>query len=109
MTVFALSHFTLVVRNSGPFKKQLGAYFSCEQNGHDTSDPCDRGIYRQLTYPKMTAVAFILLGLFPAVNLVYALNVKELKDNLKCAFCCSVKKSRNASVSTATTNASSTV
>ena len=88
LTVFVLTSFTLSVRNIEPFSKELRGHFACEQLGQDPENPmlCDRQRFRRLAYPEVTAVAFVLLGLFPVVNLVYVLNVKELKEKWK--VCC---------------------
>ena len=83
MTAFSLTSFTLAARNSNLFAAQLLDYFICEQSGHNPDAPCDRDSFRQLAYPGVTAVAFVLLDLFPSVNLVYALNVMQVKK--KCA------------------------
>ena len=88
LTVFVLTSFTLSIRNIEPFSKERRGHFACEQLGQDPENPmlCDRQRFRRLAYPKVTAVAFVLLGLFPVVNLVYVLNVKELKKKWK--VCC---------------------
>ena len=88
LTVFVLTSFTLSVRNIEPFATELRGHFACEQLGQDPENPmlCDRQRFRRLAYPEVTAVGFVLLGLFPVVNLVYVLNVKELKEKWK--VCC---------------------
>jgi hypothetical protein len=92
MTLFTLTAFTIATRNAGAFSTQLLGHFSCEQLGQDPENPvtCDRNDFRQLSNPEVSAVALILLVLQPVVNLVYALNVKELTE--KCTFCLKVKK-----------------
>ena len=76
----ALTAFTIATRNSEPFAEQLLNYFACEGKGNDPNNPCDRNTFRQLTIPWLSVIAFILLFLLPAVNLVYVLNIKELKE-----------------------------
>ena len=90
VTVFSLTSFTLATRNSGPFVMQLQAYFACEGRGHDPDNPCDRNNFRQLAYPGVATTSFILLDLFPVVNLLYVLNIRELKD--KCKMCSLTEK-----------------
>ena len=85
VTVFSLMSFTLTTRNSGPFVMQLQAYFACEGRGRDPDNPCDRNNFQQLAYPGVATTSNVLLGLFPAVNLLYVLNIRELKD--KCIMC----------------------
>ena len=78
-TVLSLTSFTLDMRNSKPFTEQLRSYFVCEAAGHDPSAPCDQSGFEQLAYPGVFIVAYALLSLFPAVNLVYAVDVAELR------------------------------
>ena len=82
LTVVALTAFTITTRNSEPFTKQLLNYFACEGKGNDPNNPCDRNTFRQLAIPWLSVIGFILLFLLPAVNLVYVLNIKELKKKL---------------------------
>ena len=102
MTVFALSRYTVIVRNAEPFAAQLMGYFVCEAAGHDPNQPCDRDDFRQLTYPILSAISLVLIGLFPAVNLVYALNVQELKE--KCGSCFGEQKRNFESTTTFSTS-----
>lgn len=106
LSVFALTSFTLGTRNGGTFAEQLFNHFACERNGQDPENPnlCDRNDFRQLSNPEVTAVVFILLSLFPVVNLVYALNVMELME--KCNMCRrSRAKTTLSTMSTAHSNA----
>ena len=87
---FSLTQYTVVVRNLDAFDAQLEKYFICELSGHDPSNPCDRNEFRQLSNPGITAVTFVLLGLFPLFNLIYALNYEELLK--RCRACFGIKK-----------------
>ena len=75
----ALTAFTLSIRNSSNFITSIQQYFLCEQGGHDSSSPCSRDYISQ-SFPSLTTLSYILLGLFPVVNLIYAMNLKELKE-----------------------------
>ena len=83
---FSLTQYTVVIRNLDAFNMQLEKYFICELNGHDPSNPCDRNRFRQLSNPGLTALTFILLGLFPLFNLIYALNYEELLKRCRACF-----------------------
>ena len=100
VTVVGLSQFTLLMRNAEPFKRQLEAYFACEGQSHDANQPCDRSNFEELTYPIVFCISLALIGLFPAVNLVYALNVQELKE--KCCLYRGSKKKQNESTNLST-------
>ena len=80
LTAVAFTSLTLRLRSSELFAEQLSNYFVCEERGNDPNNPCDRNTFRQLTFPWWSVVSFALIFLLPAVNLVYALNIKELKE-----------------------------
>ena len=80
LVIFSLTSFTFAARNVGAFGTQLISYFSCETNGHNPEMPCDRDLFRQFSEPGLATVASALLALFPILNLVYALNIEELKE-----------------------------
>ena len=79
----ALTLFTIDIRNSEPFMAALNKYFICEGRGNDPNNPCDRNTFRQYSNPELTTIYFVLFGIFPAVNLVYALNFREMKEKFK--------------------------
>ena len=69
------------MRNISGYIREIQMYFFCQQGGYDPDNPCTQD-YQMYSYPFLTAAAFALLGLFPVVNLVYAINLKELKAAL---------------------------
>ena len=81
LTVIALTSFTLATRNTGVIVNSAKRYFLCEQNGHDPSEPCSRSELERLMNPTGITLSFILaMALFPVVNLVYIVNIQELKE-----------------------------
>ena len=76
--VIALTTFTVTTRNVELFTEELGQYFLCEAVGPE--DPCDRSGFEELTHPELVAVSYVLLGIFPVFNVVFAVNVNELKQ-----------------------------
>ena len=60
------------------FTEEVRQYFLCEAAGPE--DPCDKSGYEELTISELIALSYILLGFFPVVNLVFAINVNELKQ-----------------------------
>ena len=71
---------TVIVLAAGPeFEEDLGEYFACEATGtipgKDCSKPHDR-----IGAIVLITIAQCLWGLFPLVNLIYVVNVKELKQ-----------------------------
>ena len=77
----ALISFTLATRNVENLISGIQEYFFCEQGGFDPEDHCTRD-YRKYSYPSLSTISYALLGLFPVVNLIYVINLKELKAAL---------------------------
>ena len=75
----SLTVFTIGTRNSELFANALQEYFMCEFKGHDPSDPCTHNGTGQVSTP-LNVLSIILLGLYPVVQLVFALNISELKE-----------------------------
>ena len=89
LATIALTAFTVTTRNVGQFAAAVADYWRCELTGVDSETPCNGLIasFRDLTNPVLTSFSYILLGIFPAVNLVFAVNISELKQKFKT--CCS--------------------
>lgn len=85
VVVIALIAFSATTRNSEQFAATLTDYWRCELTGVDPENPCDelRIFLEGLSFPVLTSFAYILLGILPAVNLVFAVNISELKQKLK--------------------------
>ena len=71
--------FTVIVVVGPEFEEDIGEYFACEETGaipgKDCSKPLDR-LGGMVSY----TIARCLWGLYPLVNLIYVVNVKELKQ-----------------------------
>ena len=79
----ALTGFTFSIRNARQFADALAEYWQCEIAGVSPENSCDRESFEQFTSPGLTAVSFILMGIFPAVNLIFAVNIREIKQKFK--------------------------
>ena len=80
LAVVALTVLTMASRNSSQLVKSILRYFFCEQGGHNPSSPCSRSDIEHLGHPSIEALSYILLALLPVVNLLYAVNIAELKE-----------------------------
>ena len=85
LIVIALTAFTLSTKNLPREAAAILDYFSCEQGGHDPEALCSRSEFEKWDISAFTTLSYILLGLFPIVNLVYVLNFRELKKH--CVLC----------------------
>ena len=81
----ALTAFNVSSRQLQEFSNELDAYFLCERGG--TGNNCDRSGFERLTNPALVTIGFILVGIYPAINLVYVIHsadLKSLKQKCQC-------------------------
>lgn len=78
--MIALSAFTLTVRDEERFSLAVLRYFECERKGVDPNNPCDPNSFTKLLHVALTSLSYILLGLFPMVNFIFVINIRELKQ-----------------------------
>ena len=93
LITIALTAFTVTTRNVGQFAAVVADYWRCELTGVNPENPCDelRASFRELANPVLATFSYILFGIFPAVNLVFAVNIGELKQKFK-TFCSRLEK-----------------
>ena len=86
--VIALTTFTLTTRNGALAADAVADYWQCEIAGVDPENPCDRlrDSFEALTYPRLTSISYFLLGIFPAVNLIFVVNIAEIKQKFRTWF-----------------------
>lgn len=88
--IVVLTTFTVSTINFDIFYKKLLSYFICEAEGlslnNSTSiaDSCDKKSIATLVNPITTTIAFVVIGLYPSVNLVFAIHIRELKEKCSC-------------------------
>jgi len=61
------------------------------------------------SYPSITTLSYVLLALFPVVNLIYAINLKELKDFINKLLPKSKKKPSHSSSDTPSAGSTTTM
>ena len=97
LCVVALTSYTVTTKNTPIMVKSAKKHFFCEQSGHDPNEPCSRSEFEKLTNASGITLSYtLLMAVFPAVNLVYVVNIRELKELWKKCF---AKKKRNLSFS----------
>ena len=84
-----LASIELSARKNNTAVTSLGLYFACESIAPGNCERF-RNDALQNTYRSLTNTSFILLALFPLVNLVYAINFSSLKN--LCSLVLRVKK-----------------
>ena len=77
--VIALTTFTLTTKDGPRVSDEIIAYFTCERLGTENCDS-QRSSYQMLLQPELNCLSYVLLGIFPAINLIFAVNIEELKQ-----------------------------
>ena len=85
LVVIALITFTASTRTAVQFAAAVADYWRCELTGVDPENPCNelRAILEGLSFPVLTSCSYVLVGILPAVNLVFVVNISELKQKFK--------------------------
>ena len=79
LAVISLTVLTLFSRNSSQLVESIRKYFICEQGGQNLNNPCNRSDINRLSNPWVSTLSYITLSLFPVMNLLYTVNIQELK------------------------------
>ena len=77
--VFSLTTFTLIIKNQRVVE-EISGYFTCELPGVDPQNPCDPSHYQALLHPELECLTYVLLQIFPVINLIFAVNIEDLKQ-----------------------------
>ena len=83
IVVTTITAYTLNARTTDQLVDGLREYFVCESTAPE--EPCDISSFQEYTYAELTALAYVLLGLFPSVLLVFAMNIKDVRRWCGCA------------------------
>ena len=80
--VIGLITFTVGARNARTLEQDLISYFTCESFG--SAMGCPRDFTSALVeMDVLMDLSLVLLAIYPIVNLVYIVNIQELKDFFK--------------------------
>ena len=81
----SLTALAITVRNSGQYGVTLLEYWQCEATGFDPEKQCDRlyALFEELGPPALIAISNLLYLISPLVNLVFVINIIELKEKFK--------------------------
>ena len=83
--VIALTTFTDFTRTFTDLGAKLAEYWRCELSGAGSENACNE-MKASFEAPGLTAlssISYILLGLLPAVNLIFAVNISELRQKYR--------------------------
>ena len=100
--VITLTTPTLATKNEQRVAEEITLYFTCESLGAEMNCDSQRSSYQELLNPALNCLSYILLGIFPAINLIFAVNTEELKQ-----WCCRACRFHFFSVNGELSNATS--
>ena len=85
LVVVALTALASLTRISGQYSITLLEYWQCEATGFDPEKQCDRlyALFEEPGPPALIAISNLLYLILPLVNLVFVINVTELKQKFK--------------------------
>lgn len=98
----ALINFSISIRNSDIIVERLFDYFSCQAIGYSANHTCYAEYDRLDSYlkPELNSATYFLLGLLPWPNLLFALQVSDIKKALRKVACFYRKDSQAKTLST---------
>ena len=81
----ALVNLSISVRDADIILDKLFAYFTCQAAGYNGPDTCatERDELESYLKPELNAVTYFLLGLLPWTNLLFAIQVRDIKKLAK--------------------------
>ena len=75
--VIGYIYYILAIKNLKDGSTEFQKYFTCESNGHDPENPCDKSRLGELHQPVLEALTIIFLYLIPVVNLVFVFDFQQ--------------------------------
>ena len=75
---------TLIVFDK--LRKELVTYFTCESRGHNADNPCRRSGFKNLVYPGLTALTFVLIALIHVSSSILVVNYRYMKEFVLSSF-----------------------
>ena len=77
IAVLYLAGFSALFYTVDEYREELRQYFECEIWG---VFECHRQSFERFKFPIMLVVGLILVWIFPVINLVYIVSVKDIKE-----------------------------
>ena len=79
----ALTGVSVPLIKAEQLRNAITEYWRCETAGVDPMCNRLRASFEEQTNPGIITLAYVLLWIFPAVNLIFAVNISELKQKFK--------------------------
>ena len=76
--ILSIVALTIATQNVTEFISELVMYFTCESQGVQPGRTCERN-FNRISSDIALMFLYILLGFYPVVNLIYVINIQEVK------------------------------
>ena len=70
-------YYIITTTNLENISTEFQNYITCESNGHDPEDPCDKSRLEELQQPVLEALTHNFIYLIPVLNLVFVFDTKQ--------------------------------
>ena len=105
----ALINFSINIRDADIIWDRLLDYFVCQSFGYSADHTCSAEYDELRSYlqPELDSIRFVMLGLFPWLNLLFTVQVSDIKKAIKNVlylYCSCDSKDKTLSDSTQNTN-----
>ena len=79
--IVALINLSISIRDADIILDKLLDYFACQARGYNVNNTCDIEYEELDSYlkPELNAITYFLLGLVPWSNLLFAIQVSDIK------------------------------
>ena len=83
--ISALINYSISIRDADITLDRLLDYFACQASGYSADHTCSAEYDRLRSYlhPELDTVTYILLGLVPFSNLLFAIQVSDIKKAIQ--------------------------
>ena len=88
-------YYIIITTNLENISTEFLNYITCESNGHDPEDPCDKSRLEKLQQPVLEALTHNFLYLIPVLNLVFVFDAQKSSIAVKKVINCSISKLKN--------------
>ena len=83
--IVALVNLSISIRDADIILDKLLDYFTCQARGNSTNNSCDVEYEELDSYlkPELNGITYFLLGLVPWSNLLFAIQVSDIKKAMR--------------------------
>ena len=83
--ILALTNLSISIKNADKILDRLVKYLFCQARGYSSNNTCyeEYDEFESYLKPELDMITFILMGLLPWSNLLFAIQVSDIKKAIK--------------------------